>query len=79
MGYSINYDKLKGRITEKLGTKKNFADRMNLSLTTIYAKLSNKIPFTQIEIINACDILDIDKYCVSEYFFDTKVVKNTTK
>lgn len=71
MPYIYDYSKLKGRITEKLGNQSNFAEKMNLSETTIYNKLSGKIEFKQSEIINACKILEIPENDVNKYFFCT--------
>lgn len=71
MSYVYNYSKLKGRIIEKLGSQSNFAEKMNLSETTIYSKLNGKIEFKQSEIINACKLLDIPEDDLKKYFFCT--------
>jgi len=69
MSYIYNYNKLKGRITEKIGNQTNFAQKMKLSETTIYSKLNGKIEFKQSEILDACKILDISDYEITKYFF----------
>ena len=69
MGYIYNYNKLKGKITEKLGNQSAFAQKMKLSETTIYYKLNGKIEFRQSEILNACNILDIPVEEMKDYFF----------
>lgn len=69
MSYVYNYNKLKGRITEKIGNQANFAQQMKLSETTIYSKLSGKIEFKQSEILDACKILDIPDDEMQKYFF----------
>ena len=79
MPYVYDYSKLKGRITEKLGSQSNFAKKMKLSETTIYSKLNSKIEFKQSEIIDACKLLDIPEDELRKYFFTQLVKKNATK
>ena len=66
---AFNYQKLLGRITEKLGSQSEFARRMELSERTISLKLKGKVPFKQTEIIKASDVLEIDPSEISTYFF----------
>lgn len=75
MGYIYDYRKLKGRITEKTGNQSNFAQKMNLSETTIYSKLNGKIEFKQSEILDACKILEIPENEIRPYFFECMVAK----
>ena len=79
MGYIYDYRKLKGRITEKTGNQSNFAQRMNLSETTIYSKLNGKIEFKQSEILDACKILEIPEEEIKRYFFEHLVKKTQQK
>ena len=65
----FDYSKLNGRIREKTGTQKKFAESMGLSSATISSKLTNKTYFDQIEIERAAKILDIDPGDISLYFF----------
>lgn len=65
----FDYSKLNGRIREKTGTQKKFAESMGLSSATISSKLTNKTYFDQIEIERATKILDIDPGDISLYFF----------
>lgn len=69
---AFNYQKLKGRITEILGTQKNFADTLGISAVSLSRKLNNLASFSQQEIENAIDILDIPKSEISSYFFCTE-------
>lgn len=69
---SFKYNKLLGRIKEKCGTQQAFAEKMELSLQTINAKLSGKVNWKQDEILKACDILDIDTADIPVYFFDVE-------
>lgn len=70
-----DYSKLKGRITEKLGTQRAFAKAMGMSERTCTLKLNNRAHFTQPEIHRACkpDILDIECVDIPAYFFTLKV------
>ena len=69
MAYKYNYNKLKGRIVEKLENQKNFTNLMHLSGQTITQKLNGNIEFKQSEIQRACEILDIPLTELKEYFF----------
>lgn len=42
---AFNYQKLLGRITEKMGSQAEFARHMGLSERTISLKLNGKVPF----------------------------------
>ena len=66
---NFDYSKLKGRIVEICGTRKEFAKRMGMTERTLSLKLNNKIAFTQKDIINALDILSIDLSEIDDYFF----------
>ena len=79
MGYIYDYRKLKGRITEKTGNQSNFAQKMNLSETTICSKLNGKIEFKQSEILDACKILEISEDEIKRYFFECTVKKTQQK
>ena len=63
------YGKLRGRIREKLGTEKVFAEKMKLSAASISAKLNGEIDFTTKEIANAVGVLSLEKNDIPEYFF----------
>ncbi len=78
MNREYDYSKLRGRITEKLGSSKKFAEKLGISSTALYNKLSNKVPFTQDEILIAMrqDVLDIEPNDIVKYFFRKKVGKN---
>lgn len=80
MTREYDYSKLRGRITEKLGNNKKLAEKLGISTTALYNKLSNKVPFSQDEILIAMrqDVLDIDSNEIVKYFFREKVGKNQT-
>ena len=81
MKRNYDYSKLRGRITEKLGNLKTYAELLNLSDTAISNKLKNKTAFSQDEILKSMqkDILDIPKEDVALYFFTQKVGENQTE
>ena len=70
---TYNYGKLKGRIVEKCGTQKRFAELMSWAEKTNTSKLNNKITWTQDDIMKACNILDIPTSEIENYFFNVDV------
>lgn len=69
----FDYSKLKGRIIEKLGSQKIFAERLGVSDATMTSKLTGKTYFSQDEILKAIDILAIEPGRTTDYFFTAKV------
>lgn len=69
----INYDKLKGKIREVLGTQSKLAEEMKIDNATMSNKLNNNTYFTQKEILKMCGILHIKSNEIPEYFFKEKV------
>ncbi|QIM45762.1 DUF739 family protein [Streptococcus ruminicola] len=68
-----DYSKLNGRIVEVFGTKKKFAESMNLSAKSISSKTNNKRSWQQDEISKACELLKIPENEINLYFFKFKV------
>ena len=66
---AYTYSKLKGRIAERYGTRKNFAKALNLSETAISLKLNNKTFFSQEDIEKWSGLLGISVEEYGEYFF----------
>lgn len=64
-----NYNKLLGRIVEKVGTQSKFAEKMELSERTISLKLNGKVGWKQSEISKACAVLEICETEIPAYFF----------
>ncbi|MDD6477981.1 MAG: DUF739 family protein [Eubacteriales bacterium] len=64
----FDYSKLRGRIKERYGTEKRFADEMGISSVSLGAKLNNRVGFKNSEIRKACMLLEIDLKDASEYF-----------
>ena len=73
-----DYSKLIGRIIEKFGTRKAFAEACGFSENTISKKLSGKMAITTNDINNWCEpeLLDIAIHDIHEYFFAFKVQEN---
>ena len=63
------YAKLKGRIIEKCGSQKAFAELLGITEGTLTSKLLGYTYFTQEEIFKATEILDIDPSKMNLYFF----------
>ena len=69
----FDYSKLRGRIIEKCGSYKNFANAIGLSSTAVSLKLCNKSYFSQADINKTVDVLDIEPGSVGEYFFTPRL------
>mgnify|MGYP004519624351 FL=1 len=65
----FNYNKLRGRIRERLGTENKFCDLMPMNRATLSNKLNNQNEFNQTEIMTAIKVLDIRKEEIGKYFF----------
>ena len=65
----FDYAKLKGRITEKCGTQKEFAKRLGISETALTTKLSGKAYFSQPQIEKSVGVLDIPLGEVGIFFY----------
>ena len=63
------YKKLKGRIVEKYGTQKEFAQHINLSTVSVSQKLNEIKGFSQKDIEKWAEALDIPKEEYAAYFF----------
>lgn len=71
----FKYDKLIGKIVEKYKTRGKFAEAMDISERSLSLKLNGKVPFTQQEILKACELLEIDNSDIGIYFFTAIVQK----
>lgn len=71
----FDYSKLKGRIIEKCGTQKAFAEKLGISEGTLTSKLLGYTYFIQDEIIRAAEVLEIAEIDISLYFFTVRVGK----
>ena len=65
----MSYLKLRGKIREKFGTQAAFAAAMEMSETTLSAKLNAKTEWNRPEIEEACRLLEIPLAEAHTYFF----------
>lgn len=65
----FDYRKLKGKIIEKYGSVYKFAIAFGKSKQTISMKLNNKRGISAEDIIKMCEMLDIEKDEIPDYFF----------
>lgn len=65
----FDYSKLKGKITEKCGTQKAFAELLGITDGTLTSKLLGYTYFTQTEIYRSMRILGVEQENPSLYFF----------
>lgn len=63
------YAKLKGRITEKFGSQKGFAEELGMTEANMSLKLNGKTNISKEEILRWCEVLDIQTSEIGEYFF----------
>lgn len=68
-----NYAKLRGRIKEIFGTQEAFAKAIGISSVSLSQRLNNVLEFTQEEMFNSCEVLNIPLTDMMSYFF-TKIV-----
>ncbi len=64
-----DYNKLLGRVKEKGYTLDALSKDIGVNVATLSKKVNNKSEFHQGEMIKICNLLDIDKRDISEYFF----------
>lgn len=67
------YGKLRGRIVERFGSQSSFADAMGITEQTVTNKLNGKREFSQGDIIEWCNALEISAELVGDYFFAHKL------
>lgn len=70
---SFDYSKLAGRIREKYGTQKAFAEKLGISEGALSQKMTGYYYFSQAEIEKAKTLLDLEPGTVGTYFFTLKV------
>lgn len=74
-----DYSKLKGRIRECFPTQSVYAQKLEISDTSLSNKLNNKTVFDQDEIQKSIEIFNLNPNETMEYFFTLKVDKISTK
>lgn len=71
----FDYAKLLGKIKEVFNSQAAFAKAIGLSESALSQRLTNKVDFSQEEILRSVSILGINRRQVAEYFFTPKVRK----
>ena len=66
---NCSFPKLDGKITEKFGSRKNFAAALKISKNSICSKMKGVSKWKEREIIRACELLAIPKEEIPNYFF----------
>ena len=68
-------EKLKGRIKEKFGTQKAFAEALGISESTLCRLLMEGLDWKASTMTKAVDLLEIPASQVNDYFFTVRVSK----
>ena len=69
----FDYSKLTGRVIEKFGSRKAFAEALGIHVQTVSSKLSGKLPISVKDICKWSELLGIEKAEIGRYFFTPKV------
>ncbi len=69
----FDFDKLKGLIVEKYGTRAAFAKALGISPGQLSVRLSGAVHFKSPEIVKAAKLLGINPESIGAYFFTLKV------
>lgn len=77
----FDFDKLRGRIKEKLKTEALFAEKISVTPATLSYKFNGISEFTSKEIEKACskEVLDIPLEEIGIYFFNKKLELNSRR
>jgi transcriptional regulator with XRE-family HTH domain len=68
-----DYSKLKGRMIEKFGSQRGFAEKLGISEVYLSQKMVGKIGLTLDDIENWSNELDIPSSEIGVYFFSKRV------
>ena len=63
------YDKLRGRIIEKFGSQAKYAEALGVSEVTVSRKMNGNVGFSQRDMKQWGELLDISESDFGEYFF----------
>lgn len=74
----FDYSKLRGRIVEKFGTLKTFAEFAGVNRPNLTNKMQGHTPFKTSEIYEMCKMLEISQDEIGVYFFTPKVSRSET-
>lgn len=62
-------NKLRGRIVERYRTQTAYARALGITKDALSRKMTGKNGMSQDDIVRWCDLLDIDRDEIGEYFF----------
>lgn len=68
----FDYSKLWGKVVEKYHTCRNFANALGVAEITVGRRLNGKTRWRNDEILDMCELLDIPKTDIQDYFFKEK-------
>ena len=68
----FDYSMFRGKIREKYGTEREFANAIGMNPSTLSLKLSNKLEFSQLDIIVSMKALKATSNLIEPYFFTPK-------
>ncbi len=69
----FDYSKLRGRIVEKYGSQRQFADKVGVSEQTITSKMNGRVAISQEDVVTWSELLDIEAVDIGAYFFAYKL------
>ena len=72
----FDYSKLRGRIIEKFGTMRSFAESMHMHANTLSRKMGNTLVWNQEEMLRAMDLLGEKSQKNQGLFFCSKSSEN---
>ena len=76
MDVVFNYDKLRGRIKERLGTQDRFAKAIGLGRVSVSQSLNNQREFSAGEMLKSAQVLEFSLAEIPNYFFAEVVQKH---
>lgn len=72
---TFDYSVLKGRIKEKYDKYENLVPHLSYGMSSLSSKLNNHARFSQHDMLELADLLDIEDSEFSRYFFTVEVRK----
>lgn len=76
MDVVFNYDKLRGRIKERLGTQDRFAKEIGIGRVSLSQRLNNQLEFSAGEMLKSAQVLEFPLMDIPIYFFTEEVQKH---
>lgn len=74
-----DYSKLFGKITEKLGSRRQLAEKLGMNESTLSYKFNGTSDFSREEMKKTCIILNEPLSSIIEFFFNEKVREHEQK